>query len=224
MIEKSGIYQIRNLINNKKYIGQATNIKNRWYIHKWFLRKEVYSRFENIHLFNAWKKYTESNFIFETIEFCNIEDLDKLESHYIHLYPREELYNINYEDPTTSRGRKYSEETLEKLRNRVVSEETRQKMSESGKKKIFSERHRENISKSNKNKAHSEEWNRKVSESKKKPIVQLDLSTGKIISEYSSASEAASLLNINLGHISQVCHNNRKSAGGFRWEYIDDRR
>ena len=34
MYTNSGIYQIRNIINNKIYIGSSANIKKRWSEHK----------------------------------------------------------------------------------------------------------------------------------------------------------------------------------------------
>ena len=56
--KKTGIYQIRNIINNKIYIGQSLNIKTRFLQHKQALRK---NRHPNQHLQNAWNKYGKSN-------------------------------------------------------------------------------------------------------------------------------------------------------------------
>lgn len=56
-----------------------------------------------------------------------------------------------------------------------------------------------------------------------KKIVQLDKSM-KIISKWSSMTEASKSLNINLKNISATCNqtNGYKSAGGFKWMYLKD--
>ena len=53
-----GIYCIRNKINNKYYIGQSIDIKNRWKEHKYNLR---HNKHVNNKLQNAWNKYGEKN-------------------------------------------------------------------------------------------------------------------------------------------------------------------
>ena len=58
-----GIYKIECIANNKVYIGQSINIKRRLYDHKTRLRKGTH---KNKHLQNAWNKYGEDNFTFET--------------------------------------------------------------------------------------------------------------------------------------------------------------
>lgn len=52
-----------------------------------------------------------------------------------------------------------------------------------------------------------------------KPVLQLDISTGQVISEYSSAREASRQLNINPGGISACCRGKCKTYKGFRWKY-----
>ena len=59
-----GIYKIVNKKNNKVYIGQSVNIKQRWALHKSELRNKYH---ENVYLQNAWNKYGKDNFIFEPI-------------------------------------------------------------------------------------------------------------------------------------------------------------
>ena len=69
---KSGIYQIRNLVNNKIYIGSAEEFYRRKnYEHFYSLRK---NKHVNHKLQNAFNKYGEQNFIFEVIEFVENED------------------------------------------------------------------------------------------------------------------------------------------------------
>lgn len=70
---KSGIYQIRNIINNKFYIGSTKNILRRKYEHIYDLRTMNH---HNVRLQRAFNKYGKENFIFEIIEF--IEDKDEL--------------------------------------------------------------------------------------------------------------------------------------------------
>lgn len=80
---KIGIYCIENVVNGKKYIGQAIDIKRRWNQHINELNKNTHY---NEHLQNSWNKYGEKSFIFYVIEECENEDLNDREIHYISLY------------------------------------------------------------------------------------------------------------------------------------------
>ena len=64
---KSGLYQIRNKINGKEYIGSSVNIKHRWSVHKCYLNQGVH---DNPHLQAAWNKYGADAFVFMIIEYC----------------------------------------------------------------------------------------------------------------------------------------------------------
>lgn len=61
----SGIYQIKNKINNKIYVGSSINIYRRWKEHIRYLNDNTH---HNIHLLRAWKKYGKENFEFSIIE------------------------------------------------------------------------------------------------------------------------------------------------------------
>jgi len=60
-----GIYKIINLVNNKFYVGSATNFTERKRKHWWMLRKGTHA---NKHLQSAWDKYKESAFTFAIVE------------------------------------------------------------------------------------------------------------------------------------------------------------
>lgn len=78
----SGIYEIVNLVNGKRYIGSAVNIPNRWRQHRCELGKERH----NPILQSAWRKYGEKNFEFRIIEM--VPDKIQLivrEQHYLDL-------------------------------------------------------------------------------------------------------------------------------------------
>jgi group I intron endonuclease len=85
----SGIYQIRNLINGKLYIGSSANIKNRWSRHKSDLS---HNRHRNPKLQNAWNKYGKDNFVFEVIIKCPEEFL--LLNEQIYITANVDGYNI----------------------------------------------------------------------------------------------------------------------------------
>jgi len=65
--EKCGIYCIRNIVNNKVYIGKSKNIHYRIIQHKSQLKKK--HKDENPHLINSWHKYGENNFEYFVLEF-----------------------------------------------------------------------------------------------------------------------------------------------------------
>ncbi len=63
-----GIYQIRNILNDKRYIGSAIGkggVLKRWNEHK---RKLNTNKHHSIKLQNAWNKYGESAFVFELVQ------------------------------------------------------------------------------------------------------------------------------------------------------------
>lgn len=80
----TGIYAIRNLVNNRCYIGRSADIQNRWYQHFSSLKNGT----GKLKLQNDWNKYGAGAFIFEIIEEP-IEDNYELkvkESYYITKY------------------------------------------------------------------------------------------------------------------------------------------
>jgi len=81
--KKCGIYCIKNLVNEKMYIGQSIYIQKRWRTHKSALRG---NKHHNSELQDDWNKYGEENFIFEILTECTKEALDILEVEYIHEY------------------------------------------------------------------------------------------------------------------------------------------
>lgn len=89
-----GIYEILNIKNNKRYIGQSIHIRNRLFKHISMLRNNNHIC---KHLQSSWNKYGEENFQFKVIEYCNIEDLDKKEDFYIAKYQANKNdYGFNY--------------------------------------------------------------------------------------------------------------------------------
>ena len=66
-INKSGIYMIKNLINNKVYIGKSINIYKRIVCHISGLNKS--DKNENRYLIRSWKKYGSVNFEYSVIEY-----------------------------------------------------------------------------------------------------------------------------------------------------------
>ena len=77
-----GIYKITNP-NGKVYIGQSVNIEKRWNRYKNLIPKDCIGQ---PLIYRSLIKYGVKNHIFEIIELCNKEELNKLESYYIVLY------------------------------------------------------------------------------------------------------------------------------------------
>lgn len=104
----TGIYKITNP-NNRVYIGQSVNIKNRFYTYKKYgcKRQPI--------LFKSFLKYGVDNHIFEIIEECNIEFLNEKERYWQDYY---DVLNGGLNcilTETNSKKRLICEETKKKL-------------------------------------------------------------------------------------------------------------
>jgi len=75
-----GIYQIKNLVNNKLYIGRSTNIKKRWAQH---CSESSWKKEPNKPLYKAFQLYGVENFEFTIIEICDKKDLGLFEKYWI---------------------------------------------------------------------------------------------------------------------------------------------
>lgn len=116
-----GIYEIRNIINNKIYIGSANNIKKRFTRHKRQLKKGIH---HNVYLQRSYDKYGKENFTYNIIEETEElpqHDLFALEQLYIDNTPNK--YNIG----SVSGG--------DNLTNHPNREEIIKKISEASKKR-----------------------------------------------------------------------------------------
>ena len=92
-LEKTGVYQIMNLLNHKSYIGSTKqSFKIRMKHHVNALRRGDH---KNLHLQNAWNKYGEENFEFSIIEICDKKDTYLAEQKYLNNRDVENSYNIN---------------------------------------------------------------------------------------------------------------------------------
>ncbi len=131
MIEKAGIYQIKNIINHKIYIGSAANFRKRFNHHKYQLQN---NKHYNSYLQNSWNKYGSNGFIFKILEIVkNKDNLIQREQYWLDkLNPEYNIRKIAH----SNIGVKYppiSEETRLKLskasKGRKHTEETKKKMS-----------------------------------------------------------------------------------------------
>ena len=127
----TGIYAFKHKVSGKMYIGSSVNLWSRF-------KEHLGNKHSNIHLQRAFVKYGLDQFNFIVLEFCTTDKLIELEQKYLNLVS--DKYNIcpiagsslgrKHTDEAkakigmASRGRKFSEETLAKFRERTHSEET----------------------------------------------------------------------------------------------------
>ena len=251
---KMGVIYLRpNLINGKKYVGQATNLEVRQ--RAWNNLNQPYAG--NV-INNARKKYGIESFGFEILKECKDEELNYWEKYYIKELNTKVPYGYNMTDGGESswvKGKHLSEEWKRKIgkgnKGKKRSTETKRKWSESHKGKHLSEEHKKKISISVKKslsstetrikmseahkgekhwfygKHHSEETKQKISKGKKgipniklsKPVLQIDKNTNEVIAEFPSIMEVQRQLGYKQGNISMCCNGNRKTCGGFIWQY-----
>lgn len=87
------LYEIKNILNNKRYIGRTSNPDTRKKRHFNELRK---NKHHCIFLQRAFNKYGEDNFIFNIIDTRNtLREIQELELSYIDSNRKNNLYNVS---------------------------------------------------------------------------------------------------------------------------------
>jgi group I intron endonuclease len=127
MDKKSGVYQITNKADGKKYVGSSSDIDRRRDRH--FSRAKSGTH-ENKKLQNAFNEHGQDSFIFSVLEYCDESLLIQREQFYIDALRPE--YNLS---PTAgcTKGVKLSQATKNKLSashmGKKHTQEAREKMS-----------------------------------------------------------------------------------------------
>lgn len=138
-MKKIGIYKITSP-SDRVYIGQSRDIEKRF---KQYYRNGCKNQ---IRLTRSFDKYDIKNHTFEIIEYCEFNEMNVRERHYQDLYDVIDMY----------KGMNCFLTKTDEL-PRIVSEETKIKISESHKGKIVSQETRDKMSKAHKGKIHSPE-------------------------------------------------------------------
>lgn len=205
-MDKSGVYTITNLLDNKIYVGYATNFRKRKGDHISNLRK---NKHKNIHLQRAFNRDGESNFKIELLEEYDIDTLPSMEHYWCNLlqtHNPKKGYNIL---PTSEFGLI------------THSEETRNKISTKLKGKKKSKTHIQNISDSRKGFITSNDIKEKLRESVCKTYSKgvFKLNEGKVkeiielINKGLKTSEIARIYNVDRHTISNI-------KSGKAWSFV----
>lgn len=134
IVVRSGVYAIKNVIDEKRYVGSSVDMRARFVHHRSSLRR---NKHHSVKLQNAWNLHGEDNFVLEILE--TVEDHSKLkdaEQKWINCYKSFEKgigYNVSCTAENGNRGVKQTPEFIEKrispLRGRKKSPEERAKHS-----------------------------------------------------------------------------------------------
>lgn len=113
--KNSGIYCFENIVNGKKYIGQAGNLSYRVGHHRSYLRGGYDGC---LALQRSWTKYGEENFNIYLVEECPIEELNEKEIFWIKelkTHVTDGGLNISFGGDAFFRGRNHTEESKKKI-------------------------------------------------------------------------------------------------------------
>jgi len=147
----SGVYEIVNAVNSKRYIGASVNLTHRWQAHRWQLRR---GQHDNPHLQASWDKHGEAAFVFSPLMFCPRAELRLWEQRYMDEFRPE--YNLSLDATMPMLGRKHSARTKAKMSAALIGN-TRA----TG--RIFSAEHRERIGAAHRGRVHSAEVRANIS-------------------------------------------------------------
>lgn len=235
---ESGIYMIKNILNDHKYIGSTNNFKRRLTRHRTELRK---NKHHSLYLQRAYNKYGEDKFVIIILEKCEpIKDtLLFLEQKYLDLNPE---YNV---EKIASR----SFTSIFKIKENKVKHPVLQYSLDGTYIRSFNSITQAAISCGGKNKhpqismcckgkliqACGYLWKYKTDDRDIKQVVkekcskgakvdQLDIQ-GNYIRTYENMTVAAKELGSikNRSAINRVCRGQKRTAFGYKWKYSNNK-
>lgn len=162
----SCVYEIRNTVTGKHYVGSAVNFKNRKREHLTSLSKGSH---HNRFLQRAFDKYGEGSFVFSVLEL--VDDKSKLiEREQFWMDSTSPQYNIAQVAGSTL-GVRFSDEAKANVSKAVVlaleDPEVRKKIGDASRARFKNEDYREKIPIINKGWSHSEDAKLKISKANK---------------------------------------------------------
>lgn len=204
----SCIYQIKNNINNKLYIGSTKDYAGRISMHISQLNRNVHG---NIYLQRAWNKYGSDSFSCSIVMLCNEDVLLINEQYFIDTY--KPSYNLAKVAGST-RGIKFSNATREKMKDYAIAkwntEEGLLHMKKMNSLRTYS--------------PHTEEFKLKMSKQFKdmkhscKKVLKVNMHN-EIIKEYDSGIEAAIDNNLNAMQVYRLICGRLKPKNNFKFIY-----
>ena len=202
------IYKIENQINHKIYIGKTEHInpKRRWVEHQTDSKNP--SRNHRA-LYRAINKYGIENFTFVVLE--ETDNPEEREIYYIQEY---NSYHYGYNETLGGDGRKYLELPEQDICKFYLSHSLGETALYFGHdsdtiKKVLYKNNISIISGQERNKLNLS-----------KAVAKLDKNTDEVLEIYPSVLEAERQNQCH-SHIKDVCHGKRKTAGGFKWKFIE---
>lgn len=201
-----GIYGIHNLVNDKWYVGQSTDINLRWKHHRWALDNEYHY---NQHLLRSWLKYGADKFQFVVLEECDAESLNSKEIYWIDkLQAIDNGYNICL-GGTNHQGCTWSEESKRRFAESRIGEQN----------PFYNKQHslewRESMSNRQKGEKNHQygRFGKNNHRSKRVRCIETNVI-------YDGLREAERQTGINGNNICSCCVGRLKTSGGFHWEYV----
>lgn len=212
----TGIYKIDNPAG-AVYIGQSREVYKRWKHLKAMacprpilLVNSIRDNGADAHSFSI---------INELPEDVSQLVLDTYEQLYISQFKECGFNMLNIQGG--GRGAKHSQSTVQKLRLKIVSTESKKKISVAHAGKILSDAHKEKLRIAHTGKKQTELHIERAAMGHFRPIEQYS-KLGVLIKIWPSTKSAATSLNIRNGCISSCLHKKTKTAGGFVWKFINN--
>lgn len=221
--KKVGIYVIRNLVNQKVYVGKSVNIYFRMKQHITLLN--IKSKDENPYLISAWHKYGKDNFDYYVIEYIDVTKFNTENELFKFVQQRETYWILELNALDKEKGYNLR---LDSSGGMIPSDETRKKLSEANIKRFSDPKEREKIGKKIK-----EFWeeNPDIKKQMKKNVAKslrryrygkFTKDTDKLIQIYETSQD---ILEENpdyyLQAIKGCCQGSKASYKGFKWHYVD---
>lgn len=196
----AGVYMIKNILNNKCYIGSSSSLRRRLHTH---ISHLICNRHANKHLQSAFNKYGQQSFVFCILEQCDqVKDtILFLEQKYLDLKPE---YN-NAPNAGSNKGFRKTKEACIKTAIGLIGKPCPYRKDYQYIEKDYPIK---NPNYRNKNIM--------------KPVLQFDMQNN-FIAEYKCINDAARALKRDRKCISDACSGRQLSAYGFLWKFKNEK-